>query len=215
MTAEPTDRDALILENMRLVSFIAKRYRWIDVEWADLVQEGTIGLIRAADTYDPSRGIAFSTYAGRCVKRRLMKIAGKTGRQVVVAFSLDEPIKPGAKGDGESRDVHEVIADPDSALELQRAELHEVLHGAMAYLTPREQEIITKKYFTDGKQRADRDIATELGCSHQYTQEIVARARMKMRSYLKTIDAKTGRKKGGNFGYAMDTRNAPLCQPDL
>jgi RNA polymerase sporulation-specific sigma factor len=183
------DEDAraeLIERNLRLVAHIAKKYRAPGRDLDDLISIGSIGLIKAVNTYSPGRGKSLAAYAGRCVENEiLMDLRSEKKRRGEV--SLDEPI--GCDPDGSELTVGDVLAtDPDMIEEaafraLRRSALRDAVDSS---LKGRERSVIILRYGLDGGEPLpQRETARILGISRSYVSRIESRAIDKLRNAVK------------------------------
>ncbi len=124
----------LITDNQGLVHWQARRYAWCGIPYEDLVQEGNLGLIRAAERFDPERGAKFSTYATWWVRQRIQRAAEKAERHV----SLDEPVGE----EGGTRRVDLVSGVVDEVPEVAPPFARRVL----CCLTPREERVLGMRF---------------------------------------------------------------------
>jgi len=175
-------KEVLIERNMRLVAHIARKYQNSGEELEDLISIGTIGLIKAVDTFDAGKG-RLATYACRCIDNELLMMLRskkKTAREV----SLFEPI--GQDKEGNEIRLMDVIEQkqPDivDAMELSHnvKQLREYLESC---LTDREREIIVMRYGLFGYREATQnEIGDKLGISRSYVSRIEKKAVEKLRS---------------------------------
>ena len=184
--ANPEARNILIERNLRLVAHIAKKYAGPAYSQDDLISIGTIGLIKAVNTYTSSKSSRLATYAARCIENEiLMSIrAGKKTRQEV---SLNMPI--GTDRDGNEISFNDILGtDPDEiidtiSLKIQIGKLYKALE---AVLTPRERQVIICRYGLSGSDPVpQREIAKSLGISRSYVSRIEKKALEKLKDYLK------------------------------
>ena len=175
-------RRILIERNLRLVAHIAKKYQNVDEDMEDLISIGTIGLIKAVNTFDSDKTIKLSSYASKCIENELlMMLRGrkKKAREV----SLYEPI--GMDKEGNEISLLDVIENEQTDV-LDRMELKQNVGklGTLldARLTDREREIICMRYGLSGdREITQREIGNMLGISRSYVSRIEKRALCKLR----------------------------------
>ena len=175
-------RRILIERNLRLVAHIAKKYQNVDEDMEDLISIGTIGLIKAVNTFDSDKTIKLSSYASKCIENELlMMLRGrkKKAREV----SLYEPI--GMDKEGNEISLLDVIENEQTDV-LDRMELKQNVGklGTLldARLTDREREIICMRYGLSGdREITRREIGNMLGISRSYVSRIEKRALCKLR----------------------------------
>lgn len=175
-------RNELIERNMRLVAHVAKKYQNPEDEMEDLISIGTIGLIKAVETYKEDYGSRLATYAARCIDNELLmhfRAKKKTSKEV----SLYEPI--GTDKDGNQIQLLDVVVSEDEdvveLLEQDRKvrRLNEIIPQT---LSGRELFIIINRYGLYGKKTmTQREIARKLGISRSYVSRIEKRAIEKLR----------------------------------
>lgn len=175
-------RNELIERNMRLVAHVAKKYQSQEDEMEDLISIGTIGLIKAVETYKEDYGSRLATYAARCIDNELLmhfRAKKKTSKEV----SLYEPI--GTDKEGNQIQLLDVVVSEDEdvveSLEQDRKvrRLNEIIPQT---LSGRELFIIINRYGLYGKKTmTQREIARKLGISRSYVSRIEKRAIEKLR----------------------------------
>ncbi len=179
-------RDKLIVHNLRLVAHIVKKYNILDKETDDMISIGTVGLIKAIDTFDHKKGIRLATYASRCIDNELlMMLRGnkKLGKEVF----LYDPIGSDREGneislldiiEGEEVDIVEKIALDDD-VKIVKKLIEEVL-------TERERKIICLRYgLGNQKEVTQREIAGRLEISRSYVSRIEKKALKKLKAHYK------------------------------
>lgn len=182
---EADARDALILHNLRLVVYLAKKYENSGVPAEDLISIGTIGLIKAVNTFTPERSIKLATYASRCIENEILmhfRAQKKLAGEVSLADSLD------GDDDGSSLSLMDVIAVDDNMLEEldTRDACRKVRHCVATCLTDRERSIITLRYGLDDRPpRTQREIASRCGISRSYVSRIEKRALEKLEQAMR------------------------------
>ena len=138
-------REKLILHNMRLVAHIIKKYGMPQSEQEELISIGTIGLVKAVDSFDCSKGARFATYASRCIENEiLMNFRAK--KKHADQIYMGEPIE--TDGDGNQLTLMDIIDDGTDLPEMvdtlmQSKQLYQYLQQ---FLTPRETEILVQRY---------------------------------------------------------------------
>lgn len=171
----------LVERNLRLVAHIARKYQNVDEDMEDLISIGTIGLIKAIDSFDAGKG-KLSTYASRCIDNELLMLLRakkKTSREI----SLYEPI--GTDREGNEINLLDVIEQEQTDV-VDRMEVEDRLarlKGLISErLTGREREIITLRYgLCGGREITQREIGHRLGISRSYVSRIEKRALEKLR----------------------------------
>ena len=174
-------KDILIERNLRLVAHITKKYSKNEFVSEDLLSVGTIGLIKAVNTFDNSKGIRLGTYASKCIENEiLMYLRGekKTSREI----SLYEPI--GTDKEGNVIHLLEVmICDGVDVVDLCDVEskMKWLYEHFTKVLTEREQDIIVKRYgLIGGDEMTQKELAKELSISRSYVSRIEKRALEKL-----------------------------------
>ncbi|MGL5347434.1 MAG: RNA polymerase sporulation sigma factor SigK [Peptostreptococcaceae bacterium] len=180
-------KEILIERNMRLVAHIAKKYNNSSEDQDDLISIGTIGLIKAIETYNVEKGTRLATYASKCIENEiLMNI--RTNKKNKVQVSLQDPI--GMDKEGNEISLIDVLGtDIDYILDqvelkVQIGKLYEQLDKI---LTKREKEIVLLRYgLTTCGYKTQREIAQQLDISRSYVSRIEKRALKKLRKELKS-----------------------------
>lgn len=175
-------RDILIERNLRLVAHIVKKYNTADKEIDDLISIGTIGLIKAIDTFDADKGIRLATYASRCIDNELLMML-RSGKRQAKEVYLYEPI--GSDKEGHEINLLDIIESSDTdivdELELQGnvKKLYELVNKV---LTKRERQIIEMRYGLNMQEEiTQREIANIIGISRSYVSRIEKKALKKLR----------------------------------
>ncbi len=175
-------RDVLIERNLRLVAHIVKKYNTADREIDDLISIGTIGLIKAIDTFDPDKGIRLATYASRCIDNELLMML-RSGKRQAKEVYLYEPI--GSDKEGHEINLLDIIesseADIIEDIELQGnvKRLYELVNKV---LSKREKQIIEMRYGLNAQEEVtQREIASKIGISRSYVSRIEKKALKKLR----------------------------------
>ena len=162
----------LIEHNLRLVVYIAKKFESTGIDVEDLISIGTIGLIKAIDTFHTDRGIKLATYASRCIENEILMHIRKTGR-VRQEISLDEPLN--TDWDGNELHLSDVLGTDSDAVGqgLEYDEDRRVVAAALNRLSPREKKIIVLRYGLDGRPPLTQKQAADLlGISQSYISRI-------------------------------------------
>lgn len=181
-------KSVLIERNLRLVAHIVKKYSFQNKEVDDLISIGTVGLIKAIDSFDSSKGTRLATYAARCIENEILMLF-RNNKKIKGEVYLQDPI--GVDKEGNEICLMDVLSsDNDSVLEavennLQIKTLYYKIHSV---LTAREKEIIEMRYgLIDGNSKTQREIASLLGISRSYVSRIEKKALKKL---LKEFNSK-------------------------
>lgn len=169
----PDARDQLIRHNLRLVAHVAKKYYAAPAAQDDLISIGTIGLIKAVDTYDPVRASKFASYASRCIENELRMELRRTRREGPHA-SLQEPLE----GSNGQLTLADTLPD-DSAMEedCERRADAARLRELVALLPERERRLLTLRYGLAGSPpQTQQEAADHLGISRSYVSRLEKRA---------------------------------------
>ena len=166
--AEDSARQRLIEHNLRLVVYIAKRFENTGAGLEDLVSIGTIGLIKAINTYQSDKNIKLATYASRCIENEiLMYIRKHSGTRCEV--SIDEPLN--TDWDGNELLLSDVLGSDEESISFEIEQLEErmTIRRAVAELSEREREIIELRYGMRGERElTQKEVADRLGISQSY-----------------------------------------------
>ena len=182
---DQTARDILIEHNMRLVAHIIKKYAFTDKEMDDLLSIGTIGLIKAVNTFNPDRGNKLSSYAAKCIDNEilmLLRSEKKRSREV----SLYEPIGTDKEGNEINlMDVIEMDEREISELVAMKEDLKKLYEAYETCLSDKEKKVIRFRYGLYGSvEYTQREIAKALGISRSYVSRIEKGALAKMKRYM-------------------------------
>ncbi len=181
-------RGKLIEHNLRLVAHIAKKYTSPGASQDDLISIGTIGLIKAVNTYTASRATRLATYAAKCIENEIL-MSIRASKRIKQEVSLSLPI--GTDKDGNEISFNDILGTDtdeiveDISLKIQVTKLYRAI---AEQLSPREQRVIIQRYGLDGGEaRPQREIAKQLGISRSYVSRIEKRALEKLRGGLTEI----------------------------
>lgn len=165
---DPSARDILIEHNLRLVVYIAKRFESTGIGIEDLVSIGTIGLIKAINTFRADKNIRLATYSSRCIENEILMYIRKNS-QSRGDISIDEPLN--VDWDGNELLLSDVLGSEEDSVsyELEQAEERRVIREAVERLGERERLIIEMRYGLFGrKEMTQKDVADRLGISQSY-----------------------------------------------
>lgn len=183
-------REKLIEHNLRLVAHIVKKYYSSTSDQDDLVSIGTIGLIKAIDSFNLSKGIRLSSYAARCIENEVLMYFRSTKKNLQ-DVSMNEPIE--TDKDGNALVLMDLIAMEDSFVDeidvkLKSEKLYRYINEV---LTPREKKIIILRYGLNGQTaRPQREVAKILGISRSYVSRIEKKALETLQKRFEKADRK-------------------------
>ena len=175
-------RAMLINRNMRLVAHVIKKYQGSDYEMEDLLSVGTIGLIKAVNTFDLDNGSRLATYAAKCVENEVLMLF-RAGRKFSREVSIYEPI--GTDKDGETVSLMDVLeTDGKEAVDqvILKQDVKQLYEAYERNLKDTEKTVIRMRYGLFGsKEYTQREIASVLGISRSYVSRIEKKAIEKLR----------------------------------
>ena len=183
---DPNARNELIEHNLRLVVYIVNKHYGDSKEQEDLISIGTIGLIRAAETFDPEKAISFSTYASTCIRNQIKMYFRKTKHKSSEVY-MNEPIDTDKNGNELTiADIFKdsTCVDDEVDLRINMKKLYELVN---TILDERERLIISKRYgliCSDGtvsRPLAQREVAKLLNISRSYVSRIEKKALEKLK----------------------------------
>ncbi len=177
-------RRLLIEHNLRLVVYIAKRFENTGVNIEDLISIGTIGLIKAINTFKAAKKIKLATYASRCIENEILMHLRKTGAQKT-EVSFDEPLN--TDGDGNELLLSDILGtDEDEVCRALEDDAEKrVLLEAVDALEGREKEIILLRFgLTGGREYTQKEVADLLGISQSYISRLEKRSIERLRQEM-------------------------------
>mgnify|MGYP002869944942 CR=1 FL=1 len=173
-------RNKLILHNLRLIAYIVKKFETTNHDVDDLIGIGTIGLIKAVDSYSKNKNVKLTTYAAKCIENEILmyfRADKKNSKNVYIyeGISYDK--------EGNEITILDVLQTPDPNFldEIYKNDNIVLLKKYLNLLTPREKEIIVKRYgLNNTKEQTQKEIAEQLGISRSYVSRIEKRATTKI-----------------------------------
>jgi len=174
----------LIEHNLRLVVYIARRFENTGINVEDLISIGTIGLIKAINTYNPEKKIKLATYASRCIENEILMYLRKSSSQRG-EVSLDEPL--GSDWDGNELLLSDVLGtDPDAVMRpLEEDADREMLALAIGRLSEREREIVVMRFgLNGGGEKTQKEVADLMGISQSYISRLEKRIINRLRKEM-------------------------------
>ncbi|MBQ6719297.1 MAG: RNA polymerase sporulation sigma factor SigE [Oscillospiraceae bacterium] len=174
-------KQTLVEHNLRLVVYIARRFENTGIHLEDMISIGTIGLIKAINTYRLDKKIKLATYASRCIENEILMYIRKTSNQKT-EVSLDEPINMDC--DGNELLLSDILGtDEDMIMRPLEddVDLH-VLRQSLRELPEREREIILMRYGLEGrKELTQKEVAQKMGISQSYISRLEKRIMLRLR----------------------------------
>ncbi|MCI5667262.1 MAG: RNA polymerase sporulation sigma factor SigE [Oscillospiraceae bacterium] len=180
-------RETLIVHNLRLVVYIAKKFENTSVGLDDLISIGTIGLIKAVNTFSVHRNIKLATYASRCIENEILMYLRKTNQRRC-EVSIDEPLN--VDWDGNELLLSDVLGTDCDCVNARIEDETEkkLLHEAVSHLTPREQQIMEMRFgLKGGREKTQKEVADEIGISQSYISRLEKRIIKQLREELERV----------------------------
>ena len=182
-------KQLLVERNLRLVVYIAKKFENTGTGIEDLISIGTIGLMKAINTYDTSKNIKLATYASRCIENEILMYLRRTNK-IKGEISIDEPLNQ--DGDGNELLLSDILGtDSDSISRRLEDEVDKkLLKVAISKLNTREKNIMELRFgFITGDEKTQKEVADMLGISQSYISRLEKKIINKLK---KEILSKTG-----------------------
>ena len=177
-------RNLLIEHNLRLVVYIAKRFENTGLGIEDLVSIGTVGLIKATNTFKPEKNIKLATYASRCIENEILMYIRKHANERA-EVSIDEPLN--TDWDGNELLLSDVLCSDDDkiSIEMEQLEERKRVREAVLCLEEREREIIEFRYGLNGKcELTQKEVADRLGISQSYISRLEKKIIVRLRAQM-------------------------------
>ena len=178
---DPQARQTLIERNLRLVVYIARRFENTGINIEDLISIGTIGLIKAINTFRADKNIKLATYASRCIENEILMFLRKNSSQRT-EVSFDEPLN--TDWDGNELLLSDVLGtEADVVMRpIEEDVERDLLAAAINVLSPREKQIITLRFgLGGGKEQTQKEVADQLGISQSYISRLEKRIISRLR----------------------------------
>jgi len=183
------NRDLLIIHNLRLVVYIAKKFETKTTSTEDLVSIGTIGLMKAVKTFNPEKNIKLATYASRCIENEILMHLRKVNN-MKSEISFDEPLS--VDWDGNELTLRDVLGtEPDDVYEdIEYSDEKRLLISVVETLPDKEKELMIKRFGLYGEEpKTQKQLADLMGISQSYISRLEKRILEKLKSRLIAMQA--------------------------
>ena len=183
----PGCRDILITHNLRLVVYIAKKFESPTTSVEDMISIGTIGLIKAVNTFSPSKNIKLATYASRCIENEILMYLRKSSNRRQET-SIDEPLNTDA--DGNELLLSDILGSDQNLIgeRLEQDAERDMLRQAVNRLSARERTIMQMRFgLLDGIERTQKEVADAIGISQSSISRLEKRIIQRLRQDLEHI----------------------------
>ncbi len=180
-------REKLIVHNLRLVVYIARKFDAVGAGIEDLVSIGTIGLIKAVNTFCPDRNIKLATYASRCIENEILMYMRKTS-QLKSEISIDEPLN--IDWDGNELLLSDILGSDGSEVggRVEYEDEKKILNMQIAKLSERERNIMSMRFGLGGqKERTQKEVADLLGISQSYISRLEKRIIERLKKEMEKV----------------------------
>ena len=184
---KPGARDPLITHNLRLVVYIAKKFESPGANVEDLISIGTIGLIKAVNTFSVERNIKLATYASRCIENEILMYLRKSA-QLKNEISLDDPLN--VDWDGNELLLSDILGSEQDTVNhgLEQEVERDLLLNAVEHLAPREKKIMQLRFgLNHTKEHTQKEVADSLGISQSYISRLEKRIIERLRKDLERV----------------------------
>jgi len=183
---KPGARDPLITHNLRLVVYIAKKFESPGANVEDLISIGTIGLIKAVNTFSVERNIKLATYASRCIENEILMYLRKSA-QLKNEISLDDPLN--VDWDGNELLLSDILGTDEDVIyrDIESEVERKLLGKAIGKLTKREQTIVRLRFginMPEGREKTQKEVADLLGISQSYISRLEKRIMKRLKKEI-------------------------------
>jgi len=182
-------KQILVERNLRLVVYIAKKFENTGIDLEDLISIGTIGLMKAINTFNTGKNIKLATYASRCIENEILMYLRRNNK-IKGELSIDEPLNQDR--DGNELLLSDVLGTDEDIIykNLEDEVDHKLLKIAISKLTDKEKYIMNLRFGMEGhKEKTQKEVADMLGISQSYISRLEKKIMLKMR---KEISSKVG-----------------------
>lgn len=179
-------RSALIEHNLRLVVYIARKFDNTSVGVEDLISIGTIGLIKAINTFNPTKNIKLATYASRCIENEILMYLRRTSK-MKLEVSIDEPLN--VDWDGNELLLSDILGTDEDVIykDMEDEVEKDLLKNAVSRLSPRERKIVELRYGLkrqDGAEMTQKEVADFMGISQSYISRLEKKIMMRLKKEI-------------------------------
>lgn len=179
-------RKILIEHNLRLVVYIAKKFDNTGVGVEDLISIGTIGLIKAINTFNPEKKIKLATYASRCIENEILMYLRRNNK-TKMEVSIDEPLN--VDWDGNELLLSDILGTEEDTIyrNMENEAEHKILIKAIGRLSSRERTIVQMRFgfgTPDGEEKTQKEVADLLGISQSYISRLEKKIMQRLRKEL-------------------------------
>lgn len=183
---EEAGKKLLIEHNLRLVVYIAKKFDNTGVGVEDLISIGTIGLIKAINTFNPDKKIKLATYASRCIENEILMYLRRNSK-TKMEVSIDEPLN--VDWDGNELLLSDILGTEEDTIyrDMENEAERKLLIKAIGRLTSRERTIVQMRFglgTTDGEEKTQKEVADQLGISQSYISRLEKKIMQRLRREL-------------------------------
>ena len=179
-------KSTLIEHNLRLVVYIAKKFDNTSVGVEDLISIGTIGLIKAINTFNPEKNIKLATYASRCIENEILMYLRRNNK-TKMDVSIDEPLN--VDWDGNELLLSDILGTDEDIIyrNLEHETERSLLNSAIDRLSPREKRIVELRFGltnADGDEMTQKEVADLLGISQSYISRLEKKIMVRLRKEM-------------------------------
>lgn len=183
-------RKRLIEHNLRLVVYIAKKFDNTGVGVEDLISIGTIGLIKAINTFNPNKNIKLATYASRCIENEILMYLRRNNK-TKLEVSIDEPLN--VDWDGNELLLSDILGTDEDIIyrDIETDVEHRLLKGAIEKLSGRERMIIELRFglnSLDGEEKTQKEVADMLGISQSYISRLEKKIMVRLKREIVRLE---------------------------
>jgi RNA polymerase sporulation-specific sigma factor len=188
MAKDESARDYIIVHNLRLVVYIAKKFESTGIGVEDLISIGTIGLIKAVNTFSPEKNIKLATYASRCIENEILMFLRKSS-QYRNEMSIDEPLN--IDWDGNELLLSDILGTDDDIVnrDIENESERNMLLRAVESLGEREREIMQMRFglLNGGEEMTQKEVADIIGISQSYISRLEKKIIKKLKKELEYL----------------------------